>query len=105
SPARLSDGRAVEALHPERQWPLRLMSFKSNVMSSSTAVIRRLHDVKPVNLVAFSLVAGVTTIAAYKVYGEVLLHPEQISTKFDSWVLALLAALTFAVATLGINVV
>ncbi|CAB3628616.1 Allantoin transport protein [Achromobacter dolens] len=59
----------------------------------------------PVNLVAFSLVAGVTTIAAYKVYGEVLLHPEQISTKFDSWVLALLAALTFAVATLGINVV
>ncbi len=59
----------------------------------------------PVNLVAFSLVAGVTTIAAYKVYGEVLLHPEQISAKFDSWVLALIAALTFAVATLGINVV
>ena len=37
--------------------------------------------------------------------GEVLLHPEQISAKFDSWFLALLAALTFAVATLGINVV
>jgi NCS1 family nucleobase:cation symporter-1 len=35
----------------------------------------------------------------------VLLHPEQISAKFDSWVLALLAAVTFAVATLGINVV
>ena len=34
-----------------------------------------------------------------------LLHPEQISAKFDSWFLALLAALTFAVATLGINVV
>ena len=46
-----------------------------------------------------------TTIAAYKVYGEVLLHPDQISAKFDSWFLALLAALTFAVATLGINVV
>ena len=59
----------------------------------------------PVNLIAFSLVAGVTTLAAYKVYGEVLLHPEQISAKFDSWVLALIAALTFAVATLGINVV
>jgi len=59
----------------------------------------------PINLLAFSLVAGVTTIAAYKVYGEVLLHPEQISAKFDSWVLALVAALTFAVATLGINVV
>lgn len=59
----------------------------------------------PVNLILFSLVAGVTTIAAFKVYGEVLLHPEQISAKFDSWFLAMLAALTFAVATLGINVV
>ena len=34
-----------------------------------------------------------------------LLHPDQISAKFDSWFLAALAALTFAVATLGINVV
>jgi nucleobase:cation symporter-1, NCS1 family len=59
----------------------------------------------PVNLVLFSLVAGITTIAAFKVYGEVMLHPEQISAKFDSWFLAMLAALTFAVATLGINVV
>jgi NCS1 family nucleobase:cation symporter-1 len=59
----------------------------------------------PVNLILFSLVAGLTTIAAFKVYGEVLLHPEQISAKFDNWFLAALAALTFAVATLGINVV
>jgi nucleobase:cation symporter-1, NCS1 family len=59
----------------------------------------------PVNLLAFCLVAGITTTAAYTVYGEVLLHPDQISAKFDSWFLALLAALTFAVATLGINVV
>jgi nucleobase:cation symporter-1, NCS1 family len=59
----------------------------------------------PVNLIAFSLVAGITTLAAWRVYGEVLLHPEQISARFDSWVLALIAALTFAVATLGINVV
>jgi len=59
----------------------------------------------PVNLILFSLVAGVTTIAAFDVYHEVLLHPDQISAKFDSWFLALLAAVTFAVATLGINVV
>ncbi|PTQ67244.1 NCS1 family nucleobase:cation symporter-1 [Pseudomonas sp. GV071] len=59
----------------------------------------------PINLILFSLVAGITTIAAFDVYGEVLLHPDQISAKFDSWFLALLAALTFAVATLGINVV
>ena len=59
----------------------------------------------PINLILFTLVAGVTTIAAFDVYHEVLLHPEQISAKFDSWFLALLAAMTFAVATLGINVV
>ena len=57
------------------------------------------------NLILFTLVAGVTTTAAYTVYGEVLLHPDQISARFSSWFLALLAALTFAVATLGINVV
>ncbi|MDW6023973.1 NCS1 family nucleobase:cation symporter-1 [Mesorhizobium sp. BAC0120] len=59
----------------------------------------------PINLILFSLVAGVTTIAAFDVYGEVLIHPDQISAKFESWFLALVAALTFAVATLGINVV
>ena len=59
----------------------------------------------PINLVLFSLVAGITTTAAYTVYGELLLHPDQISAKFDNWFLAALAAITFAVATLGINVV
>lgn len=59
----------------------------------------------PINLILFSLVAGVTTIAAFTVYGEVMIHPEEISARFDSWFLALLAAVTFAVATLGINVV
>ncbi|MDX3129554.1 NCS1 family nucleobase:cation symporter-1 [Streptomyces europaeiscabiei] len=59
----------------------------------------------PVNLVLFSLVAAITTAAASKVYGEVILEPAEISAKFDSAFLVLLAALTFAVATLGINVV
>jgi NCS1 family nucleobase:cation symporter-1 len=59
----------------------------------------------PINLILFSLVAGVTTIAAFHVYDELLLHPDQISAKFDNWFLALVAAVTFAVATLGINVV
>ena len=59
----------------------------------------------PVNLILFSLVAGITTTAAYAVYHEALLHPDEISARFDNWLLALVAALTFAVATLGINVV
>ena len=59
----------------------------------------------PINLVLFSFVAGITTTAAYAVYHEALLHPDEISARFDNWFLALVAALTFAVATLGINVV
>ncbi len=59
----------------------------------------------PVNLILFTLVAGVTTTAAFTVYHEVLIHPDEISAKFSSWFLAMLAAVTFAVATLGINVV
>ncbi|WP_405724407.1 cytosine permease [Streptomyces sp. NBC_01537] len=59
----------------------------------------------PVNLILFSLVAALTTAAASKVYGQVILEPAAISAKFDSVFLVLLAALTFAVATLGINVV
>lgn len=59
----------------------------------------------PVNLILFSVVAALTTASAYKVYGEVLLEPAKISAKFDNVFLVLLAALTFAVATLGINVV
>ncbi|WP_312581387.1 tetrathionate reductase subunit TtrA [Atlantibacter hermannii] len=51
-PARLSDGKAVDSVFPPDVWPLKMISFKSNVMSSSTIVIPRLHHVKPVNLVA-----------------------------------------------------
>ncbi|SUH15902.1 tetrathionate reductase subunit A [Salmonella enterica subsp. enterica] len=43
-PARLSDGRAIDDQFPIGQWPLKLISFKSNTMSSSTAVIPRLHQ-------------------------------------------------------------
>ncbi|EMM5415809.1 tetrathionate reductase subunit TtrA [Citrobacter amalonaticus] len=53
-PARLSDGRSVDELFPLAQWPLKLISFKSNTMASASAVIPRLHHVKPVNMVALN---------------------------------------------------
>ncbi|EPJ7185256.1 tetrathionate reductase subunit TtrA [Citrobacter amalonaticus] len=53
-PARLSDGRSVDDLFPLAQWPFKLISFKSNTMASASAVIPRLHHVKPVNLVALN---------------------------------------------------
>lgn len=51
-PARLADGRDIDSVYPPQQWPLQLMSFKSNLMSSSSTVIDRLHHVKPANMVA-----------------------------------------------------
>ena len=43
----------------------------------------------PINLILFSFVAGITTTAAYAVYHEALLHPDEISARFDNWFLAL----------------
>ncbi|WP_343529824.1 tetrathionate reductase subunit TtrA [Yokenella regensburgei] len=51
-PPRFANGQSVDEVFPLSRWPLKLMSFKSNLMSSSTTVIPRLHHVKPLNLVA-----------------------------------------------------
>lgn len=53
-PPRLSDGSDIHQYYPENQWPLKLMSFKSHVVSSSTGMIQRLRMVKPSNLVAIN---------------------------------------------------
>ncbi|HAP89664.1 MAG TPA: nitrate reductase [Arthrobacter bacterium] len=59
----------------------------------------------PVNFIAFSVVSVVVTAGTFKVYGEHIYDPVEIVSRIDSiWVL-LLGAVTFAVATLGINVV
>ncbi|WP_336221966.1 tetrathionate reductase subunit TtrA [Citrobacter amalonaticus] len=57
-PSRLSNGRAVDELFPESQWPLKLISFKSNTMASASTVIPRLHHLKPTNLVALNPLDG-----------------------------------------------
>jgi NCS1 family nucleobase:cation symporter-1 len=83
---------------------LNFCDFSRYAPSRSTVTRGNLWGL-PINLLLFSLVAGITTLAAWEVYHEVLIHPDQISAKFENWFLALLAAVTFAVATLGINVV
>ena len=57
-PPRLSDGRAIDELFPPRQWPLKLISFKSNTMGSASTTIPRLHHLKPLNLVAMNPLDG-----------------------------------------------
>ncbi|HDS6398718.1 TPA: tetrathionate reductase subunit TtrA [Proteus mirabilis] len=57
-PPRLSDGSDIHQHFPQEQWPLKLMSFKSHVVSSSTGMIQRLRMVKPSNLVAINPLDG-----------------------------------------------
>ena len=59
----------------------------------------------PVNFIAFSVVSVVVTAGTFKVYGEYIYDPVEIVGRIDNIWALLLGAVTFAVATLGINVV
>lgn len=59
----------------------------------------------PVNFIAFSVVSVLVTAGTLKVYGKYIYDPVEVVGRIDSVVAAILGAITFAVATLGINVV
>ncbi|HLL65021.1 MAG TPA: NCS1 family nucleobase:cation symporter-1 [Micromonosporaceae bacterium] len=59
----------------------------------------------PVNFIAFAIVTVLVTAGSKAVYGEFLPNPVDIVARVDSLVILLLGAVTFTVATLGINVV
>jgi len=59
----------------------------------------------PVNFIAFAIVTTVVTSGSFKVYGTFITDPVDVVARMDSVVVLVLGAVTFAVATLGINVV
>jgi NCS1 family nucleobase:cation symporter-1 len=59
----------------------------------------------PVNFIAFSVVSVMVTAGTYQVYGEYIYDPVEVVGRIDNTAAVLLGAVTFAVATLGINVV
>jgi NCS1 family nucleobase:cation symporter-1 len=59
----------------------------------------------PVNFIAFAVVATVVTSGSYKVYGTFITDPVEVVARINSVVVLLLGAVTFSLATLGINVV
>ncbi|HBX80693.1 MAG TPA: nitrate reductase [Propionibacteriaceae bacterium] len=59
----------------------------------------------PVNFLAFSVVSVVVTAGTFVVYGDYIYDPVEVVGRIDNIFVLLLGALTFAVATLGINVV
>jgi NCS1 family nucleobase:cation symporter-1 len=59
----------------------------------------------PVNFIAFALVTTVVTAGSFRVYGKFITDPVDVVARMNSVVVLVIGAVTFAVATLGINVV
>ncbi len=59
----------------------------------------------PVNFLVFSLLVVVTAAATVPVFGELLTDPVETVARIDSTTAIVLGALTFTIATIGINIV
>lgn len=73
---------------------------------------RSFEDVKrgnfwglPVNFLAFSLVTVITTAATVPVFGQLITDPIKTVARIDNVTAVVLGALTFLIATIGINIV
>lgn len=53
-PALFADGSTVESYYPKSDWPMKLISFKSNIMSSSTVHLARLRSIRRSNIIAIN---------------------------------------------------
>jgi NCS1 family nucleobase:cation symporter-1 len=59
----------------------------------------------PVNFLAFSILVVVTSSLTIPIYGELISDPVQTVARIDSTFAIVLGALTFTIATIGINIV
>ncbi|WP_027016452.1 tetrathionate reductase subunit A [Comamonas composti] len=53
-PTRFADGTSMRELYPEKDWPLSMTSYKSNLMSSMSIAASRLRQVHPHNPVSIN---------------------------------------------------
>jgi NCS1 family nucleobase:cation symporter-1 len=59
----------------------------------------------PVNFLGFSLLTVITTAATLPVFGQIITDPVETVSRMDSGTAVVLGALTFMIATIGINIV
>ncbi|WP_127843075.1 NCS1 family nucleobase:cation symporter-1 [Actinomyces wuliandei] len=59
----------------------------------------------PVNFIAFSVVSVLVTAGSLRIYGDYIFDPIELVARIEHPVAIILGAVTFTVATLGINVV
>ncbi|GAB2568557.1 NCS1 family nucleobase:cation symporter-1 [Nocardia heshunensis] len=74
--------------------------------SKSMAAVRRGNLLGlPVNFLAFSLLVVITASLTIPVYGQLITDPVETVSRIDSTFAIVLGALTFTIATVGINIV
>ncbi|MGW5113021.1 NCS1 family nucleobase:cation symporter-1 [Nocardia sp. NPDC004123] len=74
--------------------------------SKSMAAVKRGNLLGlPVNFLAFSLLVVITASLTIPVYGELITDPVETVARIDSTFAIVLGALTFTIATVGINIV
>ncbi len=59
----------------------------------------------PVNFLVFSIIAVIVTAGTLKVFGQAIMDPVLIVEKIGNPIVAIIGAITFIVATMGINIV
>jgi nucleobase:cation symporter-1, NCS1 family len=59
----------------------------------------------PINFLAFALLVVITTAATLPVFGEMITDPVETVARLDNTYAVVLGALTFMIATIGINIV
>jgi nucleobase:cation symporter-1, NCS1 family len=59
----------------------------------------------PVNFIAFAVVTTIVTAGSFRVYGRFITDPVDVVSHINSVAVLVIGAVTFALATLGINVV
>jgi nucleobase:cation symporter-1, NCS1 family len=59
----------------------------------------------PVNFIAFSIVSVVVTGGSLAIYGKYIFDPVELVGRIDNTAAVILGAITFTVATIGINIV
>jgi NCS1 family nucleobase:cation symporter-1 len=59
----------------------------------------------PINFIAFSIVSVVVTGGSLAIYGKYIFDPVDLVARMDSTAAVILGAITFTVATIGINIV
>lgn len=83
---------------------LNFCDFSRFAPSAKSVTVANLWGL-PVNFIAFSVVSVLVTAGTLKVYGEYIYDPVEVVGRIDNIIVLVLGAVTFAVATLGINVV